>query len=349
MSEHVPADTFLYLTRKDVMATCAHLDSVEIIREVFRLHATNQTILPDEAYLGWRNNQGEQVRSINMPAYVGGTLQSAGTKIINGNIANPTRGLPRASGLTLLYDDTTVRVTCMMESAYVSSLRTASVSILSALLLQDTPIEHVAVIGAGVIAQMHIELLMKYLPALRTIRIFDINPQQIDQLRRALTALPQQVTLQATATAEEAVRSAQLIIPATTTTSPYIPYNWLQAGAIVVNVSLDDVMPDVVWQANAIIVDDWMLVKNDTRRLLGRMYHEGSLVGPDDPAPAHSQAIRRVDAQLGDLVDGRRVGRQSAQDIILVNPFGLAIEDVALATYVYRTARELGLGQHLSY
>jgi hypothetical protein len=36
------------------------------------------------------------------------------------------------------------------------------------------------------------------------------------------------------------------IIPATTTTTPYISYNWLQAGAIVVNVSLDDVMPDVV-------------------------------------------------------------------------------------------------------
>ena len=41
-------------------------------------------------------------------------------------------------------------------------------------------------------------------------------------------------------------------------------------------------------------------------------------------------------------IDGRNLlpaaGREHADDIILVNPFGLAIEDIALATHVYRFA-----------
>jgi len=41
------------------------------------------------------------------------------------------------------------------------------------------------------------------------------------------------------------------------------------------------------------------------------------------------------------------VGRRQASDIVLVNPFGLAIEDIALATMVYRKGRELGIGMWL--
>jgi N-[(2S)-2-amino-2-carboxyethyl]-L-glutamate dehydrogenase len=340
---------FLYLSRKDVIEACTTLDSVTIMRDVFRLHGSGQTILPDEAYLSWENAAGEHVRNLNMPAYVGGDFRGAGTKIINGNIANPSRGLPRASGLTLLYDDLSVRVQCVMESAYISSLRTASVSVLAATLLQGMPIESVAVIGAGVIAQRHIELLLKYMPALHTVLVYDLVTQNTERLLSELAAQFAQraVKAQSTTSAEEAIRRAQLIIPATTVTEGYIPYTWLRPGSIVINVSLDDVMPDVVMKADLIVVDDWPLVKHDTRRLIGRMHRAGQVVGPDEALPPGE--CRRIDAQLGELVTGARPGRQYSEDIILVNPFGLAIEDVALAASVYRVAQEKGLGQFLPY
>src|SRR5438552_18526619 len=59
-------DNILYLRRKDVELPCRKVDSVAVIREVFRMHASGQTILPDEAYLAWTNDQGESVRSLNM-------------------------------------------------------------------------------------------------------------------------------------------------------------------------------------------------------------------------------------------------------------------------------------------
>lgn len=339
-------DRILYLSRKETEQICATLDSVAVIREMFRLHATRQTRLPEEAYLGWTNQMGETVRNLNMPGYVGGLFKSAGTKIINGNIANPKRGLPRASGLTLLYDDTTVRVQCIMESAYISSLRTASVTALAAELCQGPEIQTLALIGAGELARAHSVLLVKRLASLKEILLFDVNPARCYVLEQEIRPLlaSHNVAFRVMASAQEAIEAAQLIVPATTTTEGYIRYAWLQPGAILVNISLDDVLPEVVFQAQKVIVDDWQLVKDDPRRLLGRMYRAKLLLGPGEYALTYATPCRYIDAQLGEIVTGAKKGRDTLNDVILVNPFGLAIEDVALAACVYQAAREQRIG-----
>ncbi len=340
----------LYLCRSEVMELCQQLDSVAIIRDVFKMHASAQTTLPDEAYLGWVNQYGEAARSLNMPSYIGGAIRRAGTKIINGNIHNAHRGLPRASGVTLLFDDITARVCCIMEAAFISSLRTASVSVLAVEeLLDKTMVEQISVIGAGVLAQAHIELFLQRFPRLQTIHLFDLDTNRIIALRDTLTAVLQahDAELHVTPTAEAAVRASQVVIPVTTTTVGYIQFSWLQPGTVLVHVSLDDVLPEVILRADRLIVDDWKLVKSDQRRILGRMYHEGVIREPDEPASDPSDTRRQIDAQLGDMLLGTRPGRSHAHDIILVNPFGLSIEDIALASAVYERARQTGTGLFL--
>jgi ornithine cyclodeaminase/alanine dehydrogenase-like protein (mu-crystallin family) len=137
-----------------------------------------------------------------------------------------------------------------------------------------------------------------------------------------------------------------LIVPVTITTTGYIRFDWLQPGSILVNISLDDPLPEIVLQADKVIVDDWNLVKNDTRRLLGLMYRAGQIIGPNEPVDSarNGQQRRRIDAQLGEIVLGSKSGRDHLDDIVLVNPFGLAIEDVALATHVHQKALELNIG-----
>lgn len=338
-------DGILYLSREDVEFACRSIDSVEVMRQVFELHGSGDTILPDEAYLGWTNTLGESVRSLNMPSYVGGPLKIAGTKIINSNPGNPTRGISRASGLTLLFDTTSTRILSVMEGAYLSSLRTASVTALAVDLLKGPHLERLAVIGAGVLARAHIELLAGRLPELREILVFDLDEERVVALLRDLSPglNDQDISLHSVASAEHAIRPSQLIVTATTTTTGYIPFDWLQSGSLLVNVSLDDPQPDVVLKAHKLIVDDWFLVKSDKKRLIGRMHQAGQVMGPDAPAST-TNGCRRIDAELGDLVLGRKAGRSDPHEIILVNPFGLSIEDVALAALVYRAAREQGIG-----
>jgi ornithine cyclodeaminase/alanine dehydrogenase-like protein (mu-crystallin family) len=342
-------EDILYLSRKDVELACRTVDSVEVMRGVFRLHGLGETILPSEAYLGWTNPLGESVRSLNMPGYVGGTFDIAGTKIINSNPANPKRGVPRASGLTLLYDSTSTRIVCVMEGAYLSSLRTASVTALAADLLKGINIERLAVIGAGALARAHIDLLASTLSDLSEILVFDLERERTAALQREVAPALERgrITLTPVASAEVAIKQSQLIVSATTTTKGYICFDWLPVGALLVNVSLDDPLPEVVLRADKVIVDDWSLVSADNRRLIGRMYRGGQIVGPDAPDDT-TNGRRRIDAELSDLVTGRKEGRSNLSEVILVNPFGLSIEDVALAANVYRVARDEGLGTFLS-
>jgi hypothetical protein len=118
--------------------------------------------------------------------------------------------------------------------------------------------------------------------------------------------------------------------------------------ALVAHVWLDDVLPEVVRLADLVIVDDWPSMSRDDRRLLGRMYRSGELLGPLGNGPGvGASGARRVDATFADVLAGRHPGRTSPDQIILSNPFGMGILDVALAAEVLRAARQLGVGTPL--
>ena len=240
-----------YLSESDVARALATIDPVEVVAGALAAHARGETVLPGEAYLRW-----DGARSLSMPGLVGGR---PGVKVINANPANPSRGLPRASGLTILFDPETARPVCVMEAARISCVRTAAVTALAADLLAVAPIERVAIIGAGALARCHIDLLRARLPRLQEIRVHDRDAERAREVARATDERKGPgpfLALVACATAEEAIRGARLVVPVTTTTTGYIRHDWLEPGALLVNVSLDDALPEVFLRADRVFVDD---------------------------------------------------------------------------------------------
>lgn len=333
----MPTDTILYLSERAVARALNEVDPIDAVASALAAHARGETTLPGEAYLSWQHD-GESLRSLSMPAAADGC---AGVKIINANPANPDRGLARASGVTILFDVQTGRPVCIMEAARISCLRTAAVTALAVDLLGAHPIERIAILGAGALARCHLHLLPRRLPQLREIRLYDLEPQRTAALAKECNLV------RVCESAEQAIRGAQVIVPVTTTTSGYIRYGWLEPGSVLANVSLDDPLPEVVLGADKIFVDDWSLVAADERRLLGRMLRAGEIQAPDVESSRAIGGPRSVDGELGDVLIGARAGRARADEIVLVNPFGLAIEDLAVATRVHRRAVELGLGSQL--
>jgi N-[(2S)-2-amino-2-carboxyethyl]-L-glutamate dehydrogenase len=344
------SDQILYLPRRDVQSACAHIDPVAAVATALEMHALGETVLPAEGYMTWTNACDERVRSLSMPGRIGGRVNAVGAKVINGNLANPTRGLARANGLTLLFDPDSGRIDAVIEGAYLSALRTAAVSALAADLLGPASADTLTVIGSGVLAAAHVELLATRLPGLRRVLLFDLETARSAALRdRFAPAMAEHdIRVVVAADARHAVRSAQVVVTVTTTSTGYITCDWLRPGALVLNVSLDDVCPDVVMRADRLVVDDWTLVTLDEHRLLGRMYREGTVQYPP-PAPGEPgrPGVRYVDAEIGEIVIGRRESRQREDEIVLVNPFGLSLEDIVLAHQVCHVARELGLGTAL--
>jgi ornithine cyclodeaminase/alanine dehydrogenase-like protein (mu-crystallin family) len=334
----------LYLARADVEAVCDDIDSVALVEEVFGAHGAGESILPNEAYLGWQNGHDHAVRSLNMPGYLGGAFRAAGTKIINSNPANPVQGVPRASGVTLLFDTETARVRCIMEGSYISALRTASVSMLALRLLAPPKIRSLCIIGAGPVGTAHLKIAARTLPTLERVLLFDANPLAATAAANGLLR-ETAIQVELVKSAQAAVRSADVVVAATTATTGYIQHSWLRPGAVAINVSLDDFLPEVFLKADLLFVDDWNLVREDSRRVLGRLYREGSISGPKQTtAPLNA---RRVDGELADLVLRRHPGRRTAAEVILINPFGLAIEDIAFASRIFDIALKKGLGAYV--
>lgn len=334
-----------YLTGDDVLAAVRPIDPVAVVSDTLLLHAEGKTTLPEEAYLGWQTTGGATARSLVLPGALWGAEPALGVKIINSSLANPDRGIPRADGLIVLFDRETARPVAIMPAAHLSALRTSAYTALSVRLLGPPAPAKIAVIGAGVLGRAHLRLLGPRCPG-AWFAVHDHLPHRRDELVAAMTA--EGLPCRPARTAEDAVRDAGIVVTTTTTTTGYLPYDWLSPGALVAHVSLDDVLPDVVRRADLVIVDDWPLVAADGKRLAGRMYRSGELLGPGgETCDVAAPAARRVDATLADVVSGRHPGRQSPGQIVLSNPFGMGILDVAMGAEVLRAAERLGLGRLL--
>ena len=339
MEPHATADQLLYLSSSDVAMACRTIDPLACVTDALLQHAAGTATVGVEGVIRWSPAEGESARTLNMP----GLIQEAGivgTKIINANTGNPARQLPRADGLTILFDPLTARPRVVLQAAQVSALRTAAVSTAAAIALRGREPTTLAVVGAGIVAQEHIRLMTARLD-IDCVLISDSVRARAEAAATALRAGPDDIPPIAVTETESAVRRAGILVTATTTTQPYIPYGWISPGSVIINVSLDDLDEAAYLQSDLLYVDDWQLIWDDTQRLLGRLGRQRKVCGPGQSAPDGS---RPVTGTLGQLLAGKCPARTSESQTVLVNPFGMAIEDLAVAQAVSEAAESLGLG-----
>lgn len=337
-----------YLSESDVASLLTRIDPVDVAERALRAHADGRTELPDEAYLGWRTPAGDVARSLAMPGCVFGTETLAGVKIINASSGNTRRGMPRAGGLVILFDPETARPRCVLDAALISATRTAAVSAVAIRALAGRAPLSLGLIGCGRQAVAHLDVLLPRLPTLAHVGVYDVDRSAAKAFADARTeaAARHGVSLEVAPSARDAVAGADVVVLVTTVTGEgYLPASWLAADALVMHVSLDDLLPDAVLGADTLVVDDWGLVSTDSRRLLGRLYRAGRVCGPgEQPGPG----VRAVDGELADyLPGGTRV--PPGRGLTVINPFGMAIQDVALAGRIADAARADGLGRILAH
>lgn len=324
-----------YLGARGVAACLAEIDPVEAVRSGLLAHQRGETLLPAEYGLRWTTPGGEQARSLGLPAALLDGGVSVGVKIINANPANTRRGLPRASGLVALFDPDTAEIRSLLDAGAISATRTAAVTALAVTSVGRSSIDRMAIMGAGILGEAHIDLLVPRLPGLAVLEIVDLNVRRAEAL--AARAERHGITVEAGSDARAAAARAHLVVTTTTTTTPYLFLADVAPGTTVVNVSLDDLGTDLLLGADLLVVDDWNLVSSDTHRRLGRLAAEGRVVGPDQP----DAGLPRVHAELPALIAGTRPGR-TGDEVVVVNPFGMGIADIALARVVEARAEASG-------
>ncbi|MFZ3492110.1 ornithine cyclodeaminase [Streptomyces sp. 5.8] len=334
-------DTLLYLDAERVAEMLGRFDPLEAVTDAFLAVRAGRAGITPEAALRWTAGDATGARSLTLPAWHERTY---GCKVINACIGNPDRGLPRAHGLIILSDPDTAAPVCIMEGARISALRTAAVSLTALRAVRDlADLRHVGLLGAGRQARTHLELLAPR-AELQTVTVYDSDPARGGEFAaNARKDLPD-TEITVAQRAEDAVRGSEVVIAATTTNIGYVPTAWLEAGAVFVNVSLDDATEELLLGCDHLIIDDWTLVAEDTTRLLGRLAHDGRVTAPGHTPPPGG---RQVDGEISTLLAGTYPRPIAPTDRIVINPFGMGVHDIALAARVHAAALACGTGTHL--
>jgi alanine dehydrogenase len=317
MSDLQAPSELLVLSRAEVERLLDLDELVDALAAVFvELSAGNTSVPPR---VGARSGSGLLAA---MPGYVAGVALE--TKLVTVFPGNHARGLPSHQALIALFDEETGRPLALMDGTYITAVRTAAASALSARLLGRPEAAVLSILGAGVQGRSHLEAMQR-VADFHEVRIAS---RSLDHAQALASSSPRARAMQSF---EEAVLGADVVCCCTDSSQPVLQFSWLSAGAHVTSVGSNQTGPE--------------LDAETVRR--GRLFVESRVAF--QPPPAGAADLAGVDpaeaTELGEVVAASSPGRRDASEITVYKSMGHAVEDAAAAGLVYRRALREGGGQ----
>ncbi len=319
----------LLLTETDVAELLETRALVDLMETTLADFSSGRTVQPVRTTL--RLEEHESFIGV-MPAALPGHA-GAGLKVVTLAPRNAARGLPTHLATILVLDPETGALEAILDGRLVTERRTAAVSAAAARRLARAGAETLTLLGSGVQALSHLEAFAAVLP-LREARVWSPNPERRAAFARAHDG-GRGFTVRAVASAEEAVRGADLVVAATSARTPVLRGEWLAEGAHV--------------SAVGACTPDWRELDGEAVRrsrvyvdsLAAARQEAGDLIGAEREG---GWSFAEVVGELGALFAGGLAGRRDAREVTLFKSLGLACEDVASARWLIARARERGVG-----
>ena len=260
-----------------------------------------------------------------------------GLKWVNVHPENPQRGLPTVMAKIILNDPETALEIADMDGTYITNYRTGAAGGLAARYLSRPEAETLGVIGAGVQARMQVAAVMKVRPISR-ITIYNRTLSNAQALQEELAS---RFNVQVTVAADprEAVAAKDIIVTTTASNTPLVQAAWISPGTHINAMGADAAgkqeLDSAIFTRAKVFVDDWAQAR-----------HSGEINVPLAQGLVPRENLR---ASLGEVVAGKKPGRENSNDITLFDSTGLVIQDLALGKAVYQLARERGLGEYKEF
>jgi len=251
---------------------------------------------------------------------------------------NPIRhGLQNLSAVIILSEIERGFPVAFLDGTLCSNMRVGAMGGVAAKHLARSDSKTIGFIGAGEQAKMHLLAMKAALPSLEECRVAAKEPEEEEQFIREMTPIfAGEVSITGTNTnLEAAVSDADVIVTATSAQAPLLQAAWMKPGAFYSHVGGWEDEYAVAKQCQKVVCDDWETVKHRTQTL-SRMVRDGELSDDD------------IHANLVDLVQGRKPGRERDDERTYFNAVGLAYTDVGIAHAMMQRAREAGAGTELT-
>lgn len=303
-------------------------------------------------------NNAVDRRFIAMPAYLGGRFHVAGEKWYGSNGNNRAVGLPRSILMMMLNDVETGKPLAYMSANLLSSIRTGAMPGLAVRLLANEDSHVLALIGPGVICRASLHAIMAQDCEITKINIKGSSPESASARRMKEYIgehYPEVGEIVICATMEEALADADIICESVSCKEgewPEYKREWLKPGALVISTSTFNMEYDSILDLKK-VVDNYGMYENYAEEdemgydADGKRLHTGCM-GEDFVYMVEDQLITRESiTTFGEILRGKKPGRESADEIILVSIEGMPTEDVAWGYECYTYALIHGIGTRL--
>ena len=319
-------------SKSDVKQALPMRECIELMKTAFAQLSSGQAHVPLRSQLPVTAHEGV---TIFMPAYL---AQSGdlGIKVVSIFANNLKVDLPTLHAVVLVIDSKTGIPMALMDGAYLTALRTGASSGAATDLLARKDARVLALFGAGGQGRTQLEGVCTVRPITKVL-VCDVDPKRaknfVEEMKNRGAPIPNEIRV--VASSEEAVRQADIICTATTSTQPVFDGRMLQPGTHINAVGaytpqMQEVDAETVRRAKVVI---------DSRQ--ASLAEAGDLIIPLKQGwitEAH------IHGEIGEIVLGHKPGREFDDEITYFKSVGVAIQDIAAARCVLNRASELGLG-----
>lgn len=306
-----------YLIKKSEIEKIFDLkNAISVVEKVLKLYAENKTQMPAKIYLDFEKGDFRC-----MPAYIP-SLKVGGLKVVNVHPNNKT--LPTVMALIILLDPDTGFPLVVMDGKYITDLRTGAAGAIAIKYLSRQNSKTVGFIGSGRQAETQLEALMITKPKIKEIFVYDIN---LEKAKNFCEKYSQRYNLKAIPadSVETALKSADIVITTTPSRIPVVKENYIKPGTHINAIGADAAgkqeLESSLTKKSKIVIDNWEQAS-----------HSGEI-----NVPLSQGIISKKDiyAELGEIILGKKKGRENQKEITIFDSTGLAIQDIACAGFVY--------------
>lgn len=318
------------LSQEDLRATITMREAIAVVRRAFGQLSAGRARVPVRSRVETKDGV-----SLFMPAYLEESDDLA-VKIVSVYSGNPALGLPTTSAIVVVLEARTGRPLAIMDGTWLTALRTGAASGVATELLALRDASVVALFGAGVQARTQLEAVCT-VRDVREVRVYDPNMFKAEMLAQEMSGLgPIPSEVRPVNTPAEAVRDAEIIVTATTSKIPVFSNRDVAVGAHINAIGaytpeMQEIDAETVRRAKVIV---------DSREAC--LAEAGDLIIPIRQGLISEAHIY---AEIGEIINGVKPGRESPREITLFKSVGNAVQDVAVASHVLRLAEERGLGR----
>jgi len=325
----------LLLNKEDVQRLIEMKDVIPAVEAGYKAFCSGQVIQPGYMSVHLPAPRGE----IDFKAGYCSANEAISIKASSGGFSeNPTKyGLPSGMGTILLFDGVTCALTCIMDGSLITGLRTGAAGAVSVKLLARKDAGVLTCVGTGKQARMQIRAISQvmHIEEICAWNRSESGAQRFKDDIEAELGIPVRLCSRE----QEAVSAGDIVITTTRGAGPVVEAGWVKPGTHIIAIGTDvrgkqEWDPEIFRGAKIVCDSIEQCVEK------GETWH-----------PIHQGIIKKeeIHGEIGELLLGKKPGRENNSEITIFDSTGMAIQDNFTAFQIYQNACNQGVGTSFEF